>query len=153
MQVVLPNDPDLVDTLARNGVDISVAEGEQQGSFVGLLGNLIFPLIAFAGLFFLFRRGGDQSGGGAGGGMGGMGGPAPLPSCCAVSDCQLTWRISTVDLIATDCHVIMGFCHALGAALTDSAASRQRFLKTPLSLPIVASRSRCLRVCSCPFTT
>eukprot|EP00892_Ulva_mutabilis_P006157 jgi/Ulvmu1/3913/UM018_0136.1 len=68
-QVVLPNDTDLVDTLARNGVDISVAEGEQQGSFVGLLGNLIFPLIAFAGLFFLFRRGGDQSGsGGMGGG-------------------------------------------------------------------------------------
>ncbi|KIZ07525.1 cell division protease FtsH [Monoraphidium neglectum] len=28
--VVLPNDPDLVDILARNGVDISVSEGEQQ---------------------------------------------------------------------------------------------------------------------------
>lgn len=29
--VVLPNDPDLVDILARNGVDISVSEGDQQG--------------------------------------------------------------------------------------------------------------------------
>lgn len=42
--VVLPNDPDLVDILAKNGVDISVSEGEQQGNFVSLLGNLLFPL-------------------------------------------------------------------------------------------------------------
>ena len=69
--VVLPNDPELVDILAKAGVDISVSEGEQQGNYVALLGNLLFPLIAFAGLFLLFRRAGDQ-----GGGMGGpMGGP------------------------------------------------------------------------------
>ena len=59
--VVLPNDPELVDILAKAGVDISVSEGEQQGSFVSLLGNLLFPLIAFAGLFLLFRRAGDGS--------------------------------------------------------------------------------------------
>lgn len=59
--VVLPNDPELVDILAKNGVDISVSEGEQQGNFVALLGNLLFPLIAFAGLFLLFRRAGDGS--------------------------------------------------------------------------------------------
>lgn len=53
--VVLPNDPDLVDILARNGVDISVSEGDQQGNYVALLGNILFPLIAFGGLFFLFR--------------------------------------------------------------------------------------------------
>lgn len=70
--VVLPNDPDLVDILAKNGVDISVSEGEQQGNYVALLGNLLFPVIAFAGLFFLFRRSGGQGGGGP---MGGMGGP------------------------------------------------------------------------------
>lgn len=70
--VTLPNDPELVDILAKNGVDISVSEGEQQGNYVALLGNLLFPLIAFAGLFFLFRRAGDGSGGG--GPMGGMGG-------------------------------------------------------------------------------
>jgi len=72
--VVLPNDPELVDILAKAGVDISVSEGEQQGNYVALLGNLLFPLIAFAGLFFLFRRAGGGEGGG--GGMGGpMGGP------------------------------------------------------------------------------
>ncbi len=60
--VVLPNDPDLVDILARNGVDISVSEGEQQGNYVALLGNLLFPLIAFGGLFFLFRRAGEGEG-------------------------------------------------------------------------------------------
>ncbi|KAL4439893.1 hypothetical protein ABPG75_002894 [Micractinium tetrahymenae] len=69
--VVLPNDPELVDILAKNGVDISVSEGDQQGNYVALLGNLLFPLIAFAGLFLLFRRAGD----GSGGGMGPMGGP------------------------------------------------------------------------------
>merc|ERR1712113_143145 len=72
--VVLPNDPGLVDILARNGVDISVAEGDNQGNFNAILGNLLFPLVAFAGLFFLFRR--SQGGQGGQGGMGGgMGGP------------------------------------------------------------------------------
>ncbi|KAI8473957.1 MAG: peptidase family M41-domain-containing protein [Monoraphidium minutum] len=73
--VTLPNDPELVDILAKNGVDISVSEGEQQGNYVALLGNILFPLIAFGGLFFLFRRSqGGQGGGGGMGGMGGMGG-------------------------------------------------------------------------------
>jgi cell division protease FtsH len=70
--VVLPNDPDLVDILAKNGVDISVSEGDQQGNYVSLLGNILFPLIAFGGLFFLFRR---AQGGQGGGPMGPMGGP------------------------------------------------------------------------------
>jgi hypothetical protein len=38
-----------------------VSEGDQQGNYVALLGNLLFPLIAFAGLFLLFRRAGDGS--------------------------------------------------------------------------------------------
>lgn len=54
--VVLPNDPELVDVLAKHGVDISVSEGDQQGDYVALLGNILFPLIAFGGLFLLFRR-------------------------------------------------------------------------------------------------
>ena len=70
--VILPNDPDLVDILAKNGVDISVSEGEQQGNVASLIGNLLFPLVAFGGLFFLFRR--AQGGEGGMGGMGGMGG-------------------------------------------------------------------------------
>jgi len=78
--VVLPNDPDLVDILAKNGVDISVSEGDQQGNYVALLGNILFPLIAFAGLFFLFRRSQNNPGGGGNpmGGMGGMGGGGPM---------------------------------------------------------------------------
>jgi cell division protease FtsH len=51
----------------------SVPQGDQQGNYVALLGNLLFPLIAFGGLFFLFRRAGGQ--GGAGGGLGGPMGP------------------------------------------------------------------------------
>ena len=58
--VILPNDPDLVDILASNNVDISVSEGEQQGNLVSLLGNLIFPLLAFGGLFYLFQRAGNN---------------------------------------------------------------------------------------------
>nr|XP_017252250.1 PREDICTED: ATP-dependent zinc metalloprotease FTSH, chloroplastic [Daucus carota subsp. sativus] len=68
--VVVPNDPDLVDILAMNGVDISVSEGESSNGLVGFIGNLLFPVIAFAGLFFLFRRGQ-----GGPGGPGGLGGP------------------------------------------------------------------------------
>jgi cell division protease FtsH len=68
--VTLPNDPDLVDILAMNGVDISVSEGEAANNYINVLGNLLFPLIAFGGLFFLFRRAqGGQ------GGPGGLGGP------------------------------------------------------------------------------
>mmetsp|Transcript_91318 Transcript_91318/g.221739 ORF Transcript_91318/g.221739 Transcript_91318/m.221739 type:complete len:409 (+) Transcript_91318:109-1335(+) len=63
-QVTLPNDPELVDILAKNGVDISVSEGEQQGNFASLAGNLLFPLLAFGGLFFLFRRAQGGEGGG-----------------------------------------------------------------------------------------
>eukprot|EP01024_Parvocaulis_polyphysoides_P071817 TRINITY_DN898_c0_g1_i10.p1 TRINITY_DN898_c0_g1~~TRINITY_DN898_c0_g1_i10.p1 ORF type:complete len:711 (+),score=179.89 TRINITY_DN898_c0_g1_i10:156-2288(+) len=73
-QVTLPNDPDLVDILARNGVDISVSEGEQQGGLLSIVGNLLFPVIAFIGLFLLFRR----AQGGSGGGMGPLGGGGPM---------------------------------------------------------------------------
>eukprot|EP00898_Chlorokybus_atmophyticus_P007766 jgi/Chlat1/7991/Chrsp7S09217 len=66
--VVVPADPDLVDILAQSGVDISVAEGDASGGAAAVLGNLLLPLLAFGGLFFLFRRA-------QGGGMGGLGGP------------------------------------------------------------------------------
>uniref|UniRef100_A0A7S3UGX4 Cell division protein FtsH n=1 Tax=Picocystis salinarum TaxID=88271 RepID=A0A7S3UGX4_9CHLO len=60
--VTLPSDPELVDLLAKSGVAISVSKGERQGNYVALIGNLLFPLIAFGGLFFLFRC--AQGGGG-----------------------------------------------------------------------------------------
>eukprot|EP00270_Netrium_digitus_P008023 TRINITY_DN2372_c0_g1_i1.p1 TRINITY_DN2372_c0_g1~~TRINITY_DN2372_c0_g1_i1.p1 ORF type:complete len:727 (+),score=233.33 TRINITY_DN2372_c0_g1_i1:78-2258(+) len=69
--VTLPNDPDLVDILAQNGVDISVSEGDNTNGYINLLANLLFPLLAFGGLFFLFNR----AQGGPGGMGGGMGGP------------------------------------------------------------------------------
>ncbi|XP_072966986.1 ATP-dependent zinc metalloprotease FTSH 1, chloroplastic-like [Typha angustifolia] len=69
--VVVPNDPDLIDILAMNGVDISVSEGDSGNGLFNLIGNLLFPFLAFAGLFFLFRR----AQGGPGGGPGGLGGP------------------------------------------------------------------------------
>lgn len=67
--VVVPNDPDLIDILAMNGVDISVSEGEGGNGLFSFIGNLLFPFIAFAGLFFLFRR--AQGGPGGPGGLGG----------------------------------------------------------------------------------
>ncbi|XP_002967332.2 ATP-dependent zinc metalloprotease FTSH, chloroplastic [Selaginella moellendorffii] len=67
--VIVPNDPDLVDILAMNGVDISVSEGESGNNLFNILGNLLFPLLAFGGLFLLFRR--AQGGPGGPGGLGG----------------------------------------------------------------------------------
>ncbi|KAI3834295.1 hypothetical protein MKX03_030102 [Papaver bracteatum] len=67
--VTIPNDPDLIDILASNGVDISVSEGDSGGGLFSLIGNLIFPVLAFAGLFLLFRR--SQGGPGGPGGLGG----------------------------------------------------------------------------------
>ncbi|XAR64253.1 hypothetical protein NMG60_11024523 [Bertholletia excelsa] len=67
--VVVPNDPDLIDILASNGVDISVSEGESGNGLFNFIGNLLFPFLAFAGLFFLFRR--AQGGPGGPGGLGG----------------------------------------------------------------------------------
>ncbi|CAA7403542.1 unnamed protein product [Spirodela intermedia] len=68
--VVVPNDPDLIDILATNGVDISVSEGDAEGGPLSIIGNLLFPLLAFGGLFYLFR----QAQGGGSGGPGGFGG-------------------------------------------------------------------------------
>ncbi|KAK6245648.1 hypothetical protein SCA6_008738 [Theobroma cacao] len=67
--VIVPNDPDLIDILAMNGVDISVAEGDSGNGLFNFIGNLLFPFLAFAGLFFLFRR--AQGGPGGPGGLGG----------------------------------------------------------------------------------
>lgn len=67
--VIVPNDPDLIDILAMNGVDISVSEGDSGNGLFAFIGNLLFPFLAFAGLFFLFRR--AQGGPGGPGGLGG----------------------------------------------------------------------------------
>ncbi|KAJ6736495.1 ATP-DEPENDENT ZINC METALLOPROTEASE FTSH 1 CHLOROPLASTIC-RELATED [Salix viminalis] len=69
VSVVVPNDPGLIDILAMNGVDISVSEGESGNGFFNVIGNLLFPVLAFGGLFLLFRR--VQGGPGGPGGLGG----------------------------------------------------------------------------------
>eukprot|EP01025_Chloroclados_australasicus_P037253 TRINITY_DN37984_c0_g2_i3.p2 TRINITY_DN37984_c0_g2~~TRINITY_DN37984_c0_g2_i3.p2 ORF type:complete len:662 (-),score=122.97 TRINITY_DN37984_c0_g2_i3:282-2180(-) len=70
-QVTVPNDPNLVGILANNGVDISIAEGDQTGGILSVLGSVFFPVIVFVGLFLLLRR---TQGGREGGGLGPMGG-------------------------------------------------------------------------------
>ncbi|TYH71653.1 hypothetical protein ES332_D05G198900v1, partial [Gossypium tomentosum] len=54
---------------SMNGVDISVSKGESGNVLFNFIGNLLFPFLAFAGLFFLFRR--AQGGPGGPGGLGG----------------------------------------------------------------------------------
>ena len=136
--VVLPNDPDLVDILAKNGVDISVSEGEQQGNYVALLGNLLFPVIAFAGLFFLFRRSGGGQGGG--GPMGGMGGPMDFGKSKSkfqeVPETGITFAdvaVSCRNLSQVACmagcfrtHLIM-INSALAASVADSCCAANMF--------------------------
>ena len=122
--VVLPNDPELVDILARNGVDISVSEGDQQGNYVALLGNLLFPLVAFGGLFFLFRRAGG--GGGGAGPMGPMGGPMDFARNKSkfqeVPETGVTF--ADVAVRRRPC-VLRGNCCAVEECLLGAASSRE----------------------------
>ncbi|KAK8297527.1 hypothetical protein V6Z11_D05G191500 [Gossypium hirsutum] len=65
-----PRKPEKQRTLKpMNGVDISVCKGESGNVLFNFIGNLLFPFLAFAGLFFLFRR--AQGGPGGPGGLGG----------------------------------------------------------------------------------
>jgi cell division protease FtsH len=62
-KVNLLPDPNLIDTLTKNGVDISVRPPQDDSILVRLLGSLIFPVLLLVGLFFLLRR--AQSGPGS----------------------------------------------------------------------------------------
>eukprot|EP01023_Acetabularia_acetabulum_P046369 TRINITY_DN477_c0_g1_i11.p1 TRINITY_DN477_c0_g1~~TRINITY_DN477_c0_g1_i11.p1 ORF type:complete len:688 (-),score=212.21 TRINITY_DN477_c0_g1_i11:253-2316(-) len=61
---------ELLSKLRDSGVDVAAHTNTEDSNsvFLNLLGNLAFPLLLVAGLFFLGRRGGQ-------GGMGPMGGP------------------------------------------------------------------------------
>lgn len=61
--VNLPNDPQLINILTENGVDISVLPQKDDGMWVRALSSLFFPILLLAGLFFLLRR--AQSGPGS----------------------------------------------------------------------------------------
>ena len=61
--VNLPNDPQLIDILTNNGVDISVLPQNDEGVWFRALSTLFFPILLLVGLFFLLRR--AQSGPGS----------------------------------------------------------------------------------------
>jgi cell division protease FtsH len=54
--VNLPNDPQLINILADNGVDISVLPQKDDGLWFRALSSLFFPILLLVGLFFLLRR-------------------------------------------------------------------------------------------------
>ena len=61
--VNLPNDPQLIDILSENGVDIAVLPQGDEGWLFRALSSLLFPILLLVGLFFLLRR--AQSGPGS----------------------------------------------------------------------------------------
>ena len=61
--VNLPNDPQLIDILMENQVDIAVLPQGDEGFWFRALSSLFFPILLLVGLFFLLRR--AQSGPGS----------------------------------------------------------------------------------------
>jgi cell division protease FtsH len=53
---LIPTDSELVDTLTRNGVDISVLPQNDDGLWLKALSGLFFPILLLVALFFLLRR-------------------------------------------------------------------------------------------------
>ena len=54
--VNLPNDPELINILTKNKVDISVLPQSDEGFLVKAISSLFFPILLLVGLFFLVRR-------------------------------------------------------------------------------------------------
>lgn len=52
----LPNDPQLIDILSSNKVDISVLPQSDESFWFRALSSLFFPVLLLVGLFFLLRR-------------------------------------------------------------------------------------------------
>jgi cell division protease FtsH len=52
----LPNDPELIDILSENKVDISVLPQSDDNFWLRALSSLFFPVLLLVGLFFLLRR-------------------------------------------------------------------------------------------------
>ncbi|MEO1431090.1 MAG: ATP-dependent zinc metalloprotease FtsH3 [Cyanobacteria bacterium J06633_8] len=61
--VTLVDDPDLINTLTKHNVDISVLPQTDEGFWFKALSSLFFPVLLLVGLFFLLRR--AQSGPGS----------------------------------------------------------------------------------------
>lgn len=64
LRVDLPgNAPDLIERLRHSDINFDIHPPRNDGAIWGLLGNLIFPVLLIAGLFFLFRRSNNVPGG------------------------------------------------------------------------------------------
>lgn len=68
MRVDLPgsNSPELIDRLIAADVNLDIHAPGNGGAVLGLLSNLIFPVLLIIGLVFLFRRSGNGGPGGPG---------------------------------------------------------------------------------------
>ena len=63
-RVDLPgNAPELVERLRESDISLDSHLPRNDGAIVGILGNLLFPVLLIAGLFFLFRRSNGAAGG------------------------------------------------------------------------------------------
>ncbi|NEO35463.1 MAG: ATP-dependent metallopeptidase FtsH/Yme1/Tma family protein [Moorea sp. SIOASIH] len=56
VEVNLPNDPQLINLLNDNGVDISVLPQNDEGFWFKTLSSFFFPILLLVGLFLLLRR-------------------------------------------------------------------------------------------------
>ncbi|HAO10874.1 MAG TPA: cell division protein FtsH, partial [Planktothrix sp. UBA8407] len=64
LRVDLPNNaPELIARLRESQISFDSHPPRNDGALWGLLGNLIFPILLIAGLFFLFRRSNNVPGG------------------------------------------------------------------------------------------
>ncbi|NES19594.1 MAG: ATP-dependent metallopeptidase FtsH/Yme1/Tma family protein [Symploca sp. SIO3E6] len=63
VEVNLPNDPELINILTQNGVDVAVLPQSDESFWFRALSSLFFPILLLVGLFFLLRR--AQSGPGS----------------------------------------------------------------------------------------
>ena len=63
LSVNLPNDPDLINILSNNGVDIAVQPQNDENIWFRVASSLFLPILLLVGLFFLLRR--AQSGPGS----------------------------------------------------------------------------------------
>jgi cell division protease FtsH len=64
LRVDLPvNAPELMAKLREADISFDIHPSQNNGAIWGLLGNLVFPLLLIAGLFFLFRRSSNAPGG------------------------------------------------------------------------------------------
>src|SRR4028118_1097947 len=64
LRVDLPTSaPELIAKLREADIDLDAHPARNDGAIWGLLGNLIFPILLIAGLFFLFRRSSNITGG------------------------------------------------------------------------------------------